>query len=146
MKGTMKLKIVLLALLALSASPLFAQTASNGSSIGGENSGLRANVRQFHVTANTTINVATSSVRLYGAHAAVSNAGTTWAITISAVSAGNQGAAANIVNAFTLTTNSGTPINLLGSNPPTNGYWMNGGINITFTGTAGVADIFIDYR
>lgn len=138
-----KLTLVLIALVGL-ALPSFAQTASNSSTLGGELSGLRATSKQFHVTANTTINVATSTCKLYGIAVNCSNAGTTWAITVSAVSAGNQGTAANFWGPFTLTTNSGNPFVIAGI--PATGYVMQGGINITFTGTAGVADIWVLYK
>jgi hypothetical protein len=132
-----KLKIIAIALFAFATSQLYAQNTSTG----GEFGGLKNTVKQYHVTANTTINVATQTARLYGLVVNSTNAGTTWTITVAGVSAGNQGTIPIAIGPVTIT---------LG-NPaipaiPQPGINLNGGINVTFTGTPGVADIWVEYR
>lgn len=137
----MKRLILLAATILVFTVPAFAQ---NVSSVGGELNGLRATSKQYHVTANTTINVATSTCKLYGIYAMTTNAGTTWALTASAVSAGNQSAAATLWGPVTLVLNSGSA-QTTGTIPIT-GLVAQGGINLTFSGTAGVSDIWVVYK
>ena len=132
-------KLITIAALAFAfAVPqLFAQNTSTG----GEFGGLKNTVKQYHVTGNTTINVATQTARLYGLVINATNAGTTWTVTAQGVSAGSQGTVPIAIGPITIALGNVTVPAI-----PQPGINLNGGINLTFTGTAGAADIWVQYR
>jgi hypothetical protein len=88
-----------------------------------------------HQTTNTTWSPASSTVRINTLVMNVSAAGTTWAITVK-----EHGGAGRIL--WTGTATLGTTTILAA---PV-GIELTGGIDVTFTGTAGVADFFASYR
>lgn len=87
-----------------------------------------------HQINNTTWTPVSSTVRLNTIVVAVTNAGTSWVIAIK----NKEGTAKTIWTATATvgTTTIAMPV----------GVQMTGGIDVTFSGTAGVADIWLTYR
>lgn len=97
--------------------------------------GIQWSYASQHQTNNTTWTIASNTVRINTLFMSVSNAGTTWVITVK----NKEGTAKQIYSATATVGN--TTIMAL----PV-GVEMTGGIDVTFSGTAGVADFFAVYR
>lgn len=88
-----------------------------------------------HQTDNTTWTISSSTVRINTLFLNVSNAGTTWVITVQ-----NKEGTPKILYKATVTVGNTTILALPVS------VEMASGIDVTFSGTAGVADLFATFR
>jgi hypothetical protein len=88
-----------------------------------------------HQTSNTTWTPGSGTLRINTLVINVSNAGTTWVVTVK-----NKEGTPKTLYSATLTVGTSTVLAL-----PV-GIEMIGGMDVTFSGTAGVADLFATYR
>jgi hypothetical protein len=123
-KNMKKVKLIAL-LTALMALPLFAASEY----------GISWTYASRHQTDNTTWTPSSSTVRINTLMMNVSNAGTTWIITVK-----NKEGTPKILYTATVTVGNTTILAL-----PV-GIEMASGIDVTFSGTAGTADLFAVYR
>jgi len=119
----MKLRLPLIALLLAFYAPYSAFCADGNTRTG------------VHQTTNTTWTPVSSTCNAYILYMNVSNAGTSWIITIK-----TKESTPRVLYSTTATVGNTAILN------NTLGLEMTNGIDVTFSGTAGVADFFIVYK